>query len=63
MMSIHKGSYLLNFSNCESFIKENQKKFISKSLIPSNPLFELTLTKKQNYCIPPNQDLLRALIF
>lgn len=57
-MSIHKGSYLLNLSDCESFIKENQK-FISKSLIPPNPLFELILTKKkQNYCIPPNQDLL-----
>lgn len=60
-MSICEGSYFLNLSDCESFIKENQK-FISKYFMPLNWLFELALTKKQNCCIPPNQDLLRALI-
>lgn len=65
-MSIHKGSYFLNLSDCESFIKENHKKFISKYLMPLNRLFELALAKKkkkkQNFSTPPHQDLLRALI-
>ena len=47
-MSIHKGSYFLNLSDCESFIKENHKKFISKYLMPLNRLFELALTKKKS---------------
>lgn len=46
-MSIHKGSYFLNLSDCESFIKENHKKFISKYLMPLNRLFELALAKKK----------------
>lgn len=46
-MSIHKGSYFLNLSDCESFIKENHKKFISKYLMPLNRLFELALAEKK----------------